>query len=544
MSLLSFTAGVDAMPPTRASRNQVTRSWFYRAIAAITIFTMLFGGMSVAPRQAAAASAIATDRVNLRTGPGLGYDVLTVIPNGAAVTVDGDPEAGFYPVTYIGISGFSSVDYIQIGGSPSPNPDSGSVPVGDTATGTASVTSALYLRSGPATTYVIRATMPAGATVELRGSSQNGFYPLAYNGTTGWAHGNWLNMGGGTQPTPTPTPGSSNSVPVGDTVTGSATVTASLNLRMGPSTSYGAVTVMQSGSTVELRGSAQNSYYPLSYNGTTGWAHGNWLNIGGGSPSTPTPSPSPTPSPGSGNTVPVGNTATGSATVTSALNLRGGPATTYSITTTMPAGALVELRGAPQSGFYPLSYNGTTGWAHGNWLNIGGSSSPSPSPGGSHPPYLYTEEVSVQMRSQPTASSGIVWTIPPKTRVTVTGPMQNGWWPTKWAHVSGFMNGAFLVESLTLTYPPSKQGIVDIIYAAADQYGQPREDMLRVAICESALDPNAVNSSSGVSGLFQFRLSTWATTPFASQSVFDPTANAKAAAWMWSVGRRNEWACQ
>ena len=198
MSLLSFTAGVDAMPPTRASRNQVTRSWFYRAIAAITIFTMLFGGMSVAPRQAAAASAIATDRVNLRTGPGLGYDVLTVIPNGAAVTVDGDPEAGFYPVTYIGISGFSSVDYIQIGGSPSPNPDSGSVPVGDSATGTASVTSALYLRSGPATTYVIRATMPAGATVELRGSSQNGFYPLAYNGTTGWAHGNRLNMGGGT----------------------------------------------------------------------------------------------------------------------------------------------------------------------------------------------------------------------------------------------------------------------------------------------------------------------------------------------------------
>jgi hypothetical protein len=37
---------------------------------------------------------------------------------------------------------------------------------------------------------------------------------------------------------------------------------------------------------------------------------------------------------------------------------------------------------------------------------------------------------------------------------------------------------------------------------------------------------------------------TWATTPYADQDIFDATANANAAAWMWSVGRRNEWTCQ
>jgi hypothetical protein len=86
--------------------------------------------------------------------------------------------------------------------------------------------------------------------------------------------------------------------------------------------------------------------------------------------------------------------------------------------------------------------------------------------------------------------------------------------------------------------------IVSIIYAAADAYGQPRADMLRVATCESNLVPTAVNPSSQASGLFQFLPSTWATTPFADQDIFDPVASANAAAWMWDNGRRNEWVCQ
>jgi len=92
--------------------------------------------------------------------------------------------------------------------------------------------------------------------------------------------------------------------------------------------------------------------------------------------------------------------------------------------------------------------------------------------------------------------------------------------------------------------PTEADGIVGIIYAAADAYGQPRDDMLRVADCESNLNPNAVNGSSGASGLFQFMPGTWATTPYADQDIFDPVANANAAAWMWDNGRRNEWTCQ
>ena len=89
----------------------------------------------------------------------------------------------------------------------------------------------------------------------------------------------------------------------------------------------------------------------------------------------------------------------------------------------------------------------------------------------------------------------------------------------------------------------SQREIVRIIYDAADRYDQSRSDMLRVAECESNLDPYAVNPS-GSYGLFQFIRSTWESTPYGHRDIFDPEANANAAAWMWSEGRKSEWVCQ
>jgi len=67
---------------------------------------------------------------------------------------------------------------------------------------------------------------------------------------------------------------------------------------------------------------------------------------------------------------------------------------------------------------------------------------------------------------------------------------------------------------------------------------------INVAYCESRYHPNSVNSSSGASGLFQFMPSTWSGTPWASQSPFDPVANAQAAAWLYSHYGPGRWTCQ
>ncbi len=65
----------------------------------------------------------------------------------------------------------------------------------------------------------------------------------------------------------------------------------------------------------------------------------------------------------------------------------------------------------------------------------------------------------------------------------------------------------------------------------------------RVAMCESGDNPNARNSWSGAAGLFQILPSTWAGTPYAAQSEFDPVANAKAAAWIYARRGASPWTC-
>ncbi len=67
---------------------------------------------------------------------------------------------------------------------------------------------------------------------------------------------------------------------------------------------------------------------------------------------------------------------------------------------------------------------------------------------------------------------------------------------------------------------------------------------VNVAYCESRYHPTSVNSSSGASGLFQFLPSTWAFTPYAAYSPFDPKYSALAAAWLYSRDGPSQWQCQ
>ena len=90
----------------------------------------------------------------------------------------------------------------------------------------------------------------------------------------------------------------------------------------------------------------------------------------------------------------------------------------------------------------------------------------------------------------------------------------------------------------------SEEEIRRFIKRAAKKYNQKKKAMLRVAKCESNLDPCAYNRSGPYHGLFQFLKSTWKTTPYGKKDIYDPKAQAMATAWMWKKGRKNEWACK
>ncbi len=67
---------------------------------------------------------------------------------------------------------------------------------------------------------------------------------------------------------------------------------------------------------------------------------------------------------------------------------------------------------------------------------------------------------------------------------------------------------------------------------------------LRVAMCESGYNPRAYNPAGPYYGLFQFLMSTYKATPYGGQDIYDPAANASAAAWKYGQGGAGAWGCR
>ena len=205
-----------------------------------------------------------------------------------------------------------------------------------------------------------------------------------------------------------------------------------------------------------------------------------------------------------------------------------GPGGQYGILTAAPPGANMSVDGDPVDGYYPVTYQGISGWAAIGLLQVGnnGGGTGDGNGGGEG------------NRTRENGNGGV-------ETVTADPVFADGGVPVEGAPVD-----AAPAEPVTGgTYGPggggySEQQITDIIYEAAANYGQSSEDMLRVARCESSLNPNAVGGGGAYHGLFQFVPSTFAGTPYGQYDIYDPWANANAAGWMWSEGRKSEWVCQ
>ncbi len=221
----------------------------------------------------------ATSNLNLRSGAGTSFGVVTVIPSGGEVGITGSQANGYFPVRYNGTNGFAAASFLSTSapGSTTPPPSSGSV------LETRYATTNLNLRSGSGTSFGVVTVIPSGGEVGITGSQSNGYFPVRYNGTNGFAAATYLS---------TTAPGSS--APPSSTIVETRYATTNLNLRSGAGTSFGVLTVIPSGGEVGITGSQSNGYFPVRYNGTSGFAAANWLS---------TTDPGAGSGPGPGNTV-------------------------------------------------------------------------------------------------------------------------------------------------------------------------------------------------------------------------------------------------
>lgn len=112
--------------------------------------------------------------------------------------------------------------------------------------------------------------------------------------------------------------------------------------------------------------------------------------------------------------------------------------------------------------------------------------------------------------------------------------------------ISGSSSSGSSSTTSVVSTPSSTQvsgSYSDIIHQVFGSYG---DQAVRISMCESSLNPNAYNGILGAAGLFQIIPGTWASTSYASQSVYNPVANMKAAyeifvrdGYSW-----REWECQ
>jgi uncharacterized protein YgiM (DUF1202 family) len=165
------------------------------------------------------------DALNLRDAPSLQGDVLLVIPAGASL--EWDPTQGFtngfVAVSYNGVDGFSHSDYMWLFPS------------------AATTTDYLNLRQSASLSAAVLDVMPPGTPVQVLGGPSNGFFSVLADQGTGWAHGDFLDFGGG----------ASTDFAIGAEV---IVATDALNLRAGPGLGEDVTWVLATGHAMTVLG--------------------------------------------------------------------------------------------------------------------------------------------------------------------------------------------------------------------------------------------------------------------------------------------------
>ncbi len=194
----------------------------------------------------------------------------------------------------------------------------------------------------------------------------------------------------------------------------------------GAGTTYPVLLVIPDGATVTVTGAQQTGFYPVVFDGTAGYASADYLQVG----SAPPP---PVNTPG---------------WTTANLNLRSGPSTAATVLALMPNGSQLTITGAETSGFYPVTFGSTSGYASSRYIT---TTAPGPTP---PPPtaatFGGTTTANLRLRTGAGTSNDVILVIPNGARVRVLGTQTNGFYPVSYDNATGYAAASYITVD-----PPS-----------------------------------------------------------------------------------------
>lgn len=187
-----------------------------------------------------------TSALNLRTKARTNAPVKLVMPANALVVDLGVSSNGFRKVSYQGVRGYASADYLT------PANGGSSDPI--TIIGTAVTTSSVNLRYGPSGSSPILAVLPKGKSVQIGSLVTGGYRQVKVDGEVGFIYDDYL--------------------AANDVDEGPATfkTTTAVNMREQASTSAKVIMVVPAGAVVtDYDLVLSNGFRGVEYKGKTGW---------------------------------------------------------------------------------------------------------------------------------------------------------------------------------------------------------------------------------------------------------------------------------
>lgn len=197
-----------------------------------------------------------TTAVNVRTGPGLAYRVVTTVAAGTRLSVTGLQRLGFSQVVYAGVDRWVSSQYLTAVSSGLPR-----------VIGTRVATASLLVRTTSGADYQVVTEVGKGTRLAVTGVVQNGRAQIVFRGAVRWVTARYLSNPDNVGP----------SVPTLPAVVGTRYATADLLIRSNPTSSFITVATVPAGTRLSITGLTENGRAQIVYSGAVRWVTAAYL---------------------------------------------------------------------------------------------------------------------------------------------------------------------------------------------------------------------------------------------------------------------------
>ncbi|WP_432560581.1 SH3 domain-containing protein [Granulicoccus sp. GXG6511] len=210
-------------------------------------------------------TAYTTAALNVRTGAGLSFRVVTVLARGTRVETTGVETNGYSQIAHAGSLRWVSTRYLNQSAPSTPQPAGPGLPA---ITSTATATADLLVRTTSGAVFDVIETVPAGSTLQLTGVTENGRTQVVHEGQVAWVNSLYLSGSANVPKPPT--------AALPDTI-GTKYATTALMLRSSPDDQFTAYGDAPAGSALQVTGRVINGRAEVVWNGTVRWVTAQYL---------------------------------------------------------------------------------------------------------------------------------------------------------------------------------------------------------------------------------------------------------------------------